>query len=223
MLMLKYRQRSADNLDIFPKSELMKSLMINFHKGLCSIVMLLGLHAYHNADAQTEGCFAGVFLNADDFIHDKLSYKIFPGEKGYKFNFNFPADMTLTLKIVTPDTTLKFPAGSIYGYQECGKTSRFFKGGRELSAQEDFYRVEQADEGFILYSSEFVSGEELFYSTDLTSPIHRLSIKGLRRDYRNNPDFLSNVKRLKRRPDGLITRNGGDYEIMQIYKKSKNS
>jgi hypothetical protein len=199
----------------------MKRDMVTFQKMFCVMVMLLTL-TYH-ASAQTADCYAGVFLTADDFVHDKLSYKIDPKEKGYKFNFNFPADMTLTLKIVTPDTTLKFPAGSIYGYQECGKTSRFFRGGRELSAQEDFYRVEQADEGFILYSSVFVSGEELFYSTGLTSPIHRLSIKGLRRDYRNHPDFLSQIKKLKRRPDGLITRDGSGYEIMQIYKESKNS
>jgi hypothetical protein len=125
---------------------------------------------------QKDPCFGGVFLSENDFVNNRLSYSVNTSEEGYRLSFVFPADLALSLKIVTPDTTYKFVPGSIYGFSECGNLYRYYPGGTELNAQEDFYKIEEAA-GLILYSSLFVSGREIFYSTDLTSSIHRLSLK----------------------------------------------
>ena len=91
---------------------------------------------------KTDSCFAGVFITQDDFINNHLSYKINTADKDYKLSFSFPADFTLTLKIMTPDTTLKFAPGTIYGFSECGSIYRYHPGGKELNAQEDFYIIQ---------------------------------------------------------------------------------
>ena len=84
-----------------------------------------------------DSCKAGVYLTKDDFLNNRLSHVIHTGEKGTKLDFTFPADMTLAVKLITPDTTLKFEAGTIYGYNDCGRIFRYYHGGKELNAQED--------------------------------------------------------------------------------------
>lgn len=173
-----------------------------------------------NIHAQkTDSCFAGVYVTQEDFIHNRISNKINPAEKGYKFSFNFPADLTLTLKITTPDSTFKFPPGSIYGYNECGKIYRFFPGGKELTAQEDFYKIEEAEKGLVIYSSVFVSNGEIFYSMELNSPIHRLILKNLERDFEPYPEFISKAKKLKGGPDGIPARDENGFRIMKFYRE----
>jgi hypothetical protein len=197
------------------------------HTSLSSGLMLVVLfflagwvNAQDLATQEKDSCYAGAYITQDDFVHNRLSYKIKESEEGYKLDFTFPADMTLTLKIVTPDTTYKFRPGSIYGYHDCGKVFRFFPGGKELNAQEDFYKIEEAGEGLIIYSSEFVSGNEIFYSVDLTSPIHRLTMKNLEDDFSNYPEFMEEAKKLKKSTDGLVTRDEDGFAIMRIYQYS---
>ncbi len=165
---------------------------------------------------KTDSCFAGVFITQDDFINNRLSYKINTADKDHKLSFTFPADFTLTLKITTPDTTFKFVPGSIYGYSECGNAYRFYPGGKELNAQEDFYKIEEAG-GLILYSSVFVSGDEIFYSASPTSPIRRLILRNLKEDFRNYPDFIAKVEKMKRR---LGDRDENGFLIMDLYEES---
>ena len=132
--------------------------------GSCLVAVLLFMLPAHSQ--KSDSCFAGVFITQDDFINNHLSYKINTAVKDHKLSFTFPADFTLTLKIVTPDTTFKFAPGTIYGFSECGSVYRYYPGGKELNAQEDFYKIEEAG-GLIIYSSVFVSGDEIFYSTSL--------------------------------------------------------
>ena len=173
-----------------------------------------------NIQAQkTDSCFAGVYVTEEDFIQNRISNKINPAEKGYKLSFNFPADLTLTLKITTPDSTFKFSPGSIYGYNECGKIFRFFPGGKELNAHEDFYKIEEAEKGLVIYSSVFVSNGEIFYSMGLNSPIHRLILKNLERDFEDYPEFISRAKKLKGGPDGIPSRDENRFRIMKFYRE----
>ena len=67
-----------------------------------------------------------------------------------------------------------------------------------MNAQEDFYKIEEAG-GLIIYSSVFVSGDEIFYSKSLTSSIRRLTLKNLKEDFGNHPDFISKVEKMKQR------------------------
>ena len=110
--------------------------------GTCLVAVLLFILPAHSQ--KTDSCFAGVFITQDDFINNHLSYKINTAVKDHKLSFTFPADFTLTLKIMTPDTTFKFAPGTIYGFSECGSVYRYYPGGKELNAQEDFYKIEEA-------------------------------------------------------------------------------
>lgn len=182
-------------------------------------LLALGLLLLCNpGNAQSRpSCYSGVYKTSDDFMHDRLSYKVSTAETGYKLDFTFPADLTLTLKIEDEDTTMKFPPGSIYGFRDCHKVYRFFPGGKELNVQEDYYKIEEAG-SLIIYSSAFVSGEEIFYSIDLTAPIHRLTLRNLKEDFKDDPAFISEAKKLKKRPDGLTTRNANGFEILKLYE-----
>ena len=170
-----------------------------------------------NADS----CLSGVYVTQDDFVHNRLSHQINTGEKGNKIDFTFPADLSLAVKITTPDTTLKFEPGTIYGYNNCGKVSRYFKGGKELNAQEDYYELEEVG-NLVIYSSILISDAEIFYSLDLTSPIHRLTLQNLKSDFKNYPDFLSEAKKINKKPgEGLGTRDAqGNFQINQIYEET---
>ena len=168
-----------------------------------------------------DSCKAGVYLTKDDFLNNRLSHVIHTGEKGTKLDFTFPADMTLAVKLITPDTTLKFEAGTIYGYNDCGRIFRYYHGGKELNAQEDYYEVKEVKD-LVIYSSAFVSDEETFYSRTLSDPIHRLTLQNLEDDFKSNPAFLEAVKKLNREPgEGLATKDeSGHYLINKLYKET---
>ncbi len=200
--------------DIFP-AKLSYSF---FRRAACSLValFLLTLPVYSQ---KTDSCLAGVYITQDDFVNNNLSHKINTADKDHKLGFTFPADFTLTVKIVTPDSTLKFPPGTIYGFSECGSIFRFYPGGKELNAQEDFYKIEDAG-GLILYSSVFVSGDEIFYSTSLTSSIRRLTLKNLKEDFGNYPDFIAELEKMKLR---IADRDESGFLIMDLYKETVNA
>jgi len=87
-----------------------------------------------------------------------------------------------------------------------------------LNAQEDFYKIEEAG-GLILYSSVFVSGDEIFYSTSLTSSIRRLTLKNLKEDFGNYPNFIAELEKMKLR---LADRDESGFLIMYLYKEMVN-
>lgn len=164
---------------------------------------------------QPDSCIAGVFIDENDFINNDLSYKINTVAKDHKLTFTFPADFTLTLKLVTPDTSFKFPPGSIYGFSECGSIYRYYHGGKELNAQEDFYKIEEAG-GLIIYSSVFVSGDEVFYGKSLTSSIRRLTLRNLKEDFGSYPNFIDELEKKKLR---LAERDETGFHIVDLYER----
>jgi hypothetical protein len=165
---------------------------------------------------QDKDCLAGVYKTRNDLIRNNISHKINTGKKGYKFGFLFPADLKLTVKIETPDTTLEFKPGTIYGYHQCGRKFRYYEGG-DLLAQEDFYRIEETS-GLVIYTSVMISGSEVFYSRDLASPIRRLLMKNIEEDFSGDPGFVEAVKaQSKKELDGVAARNDNGYLINQVY------
>ena len=200
---------------IFSGIHPVKSLYHFLRQVGCGLVAVL-LFILPAHSQKTDSCFAGVFITQDDFINNDLSYKINTAVKDYKLSFTFPADFTLTLKIMTPDTTFKFAPGTIYGFSECGRVYRYYPGGKELNAQEDFYKIEEAG-GLIIYSSVFVSGDEIFYSTSLTSSIRRLTLRNLKEDFWNYPDFIAKVEKMKLR---IADRDDNGFIIMDLYEES---
>lgn len=176
----------------------------------------------HAQDADT--CHAGVYVTPDDFVHNRLSYKINSGKDGYKVDFLVPADLTLTVRVITPDSTYKFAPGSIYGFNDCGKIFRYFPEGGELNAQEDFYKIEEA-KGLIIYSSVLISDGDIFYSKDLTSPVHRLTFGNLKSDFSKDTQFIAAAKKLNRKTgEGLATKDEeGHFLVNKIYGEAMKS
>jgi hypothetical protein len=188
----------------------------NFFRRVGSSLVAVLLFVLSAHAQKIDSCFAGVFMTQDDFVNNRLSYKINTAVKDYKLSFTFPADFTLTLKIVTPDTVFKFAPRSIYGFSECGNVYRYYPGGKELNAQEDFYKIEEAG-GLIIYSSAFVSGDEIFYSMSLTSTIRRLTLRNLKEDFWNYPDFISKAEKMKLR---IADRDDDGFLILDLYEES---
>ena len=85
-----------------------------------------------------------------------------------------------------------------------------------MNAQEDFYKIEEAG-GLVIYSSVFVSGDEIFYSTNLTSSIRRLTLRNLKDDFWNYPDFIAKVEKMKSR---IADRDDDGFIIMDLYEES---
>jgi hypothetical protein len=200
----------------------MLMIFVNRPRNLLSVgtcLMLMLFSAREIRAQERDSCLAGVFITQDDFINNRMSHQIDTKADGYKLDFSFPADLSMTLKVVTPDETIKFAPGKIYGYAECGQIFRFFHGGKELNAQEDYYKIEEAVPGLVIYSSEFVSGDEIFYSTDLTSDIHRLKLNNLEKDFNDRPAFIAEAKKLKKRPDGLATRDDNGFRIVKLFQE----
>lgn len=166
-------------------------------------------------------CVAGIYRTAGDLVQGRLEHRINTGLENYKFDFLFPADLKLTIRIQKPDTTLEFPPDSVYGYRRCERDFRYFQGGG-LLAQEDFYRIEEKG-GLIIYTSAFVSGNEVFYSRDLSSPIRRLLIRNIREDFGKDARFTKGAEDLNRQgPRGELGKRDehGNYLINQIYKRT---
>lgn len=166
-------------------------------------------------------CYAGVYLTKENFIANRLSHKINTGIKGYEFKFPIPADWKLTIKITTPDTTLKFKPGTVYGYYYCGSVFRYSPG-EELYAPEDYYKIMEAG-GIVIYASVFVSGNEPFYSINLTSSIYRLNLKNLEKSFSDQPEFITAVKKFKKNEElnDIAKRDDkGDFIINKIYEET---
>ena len=167
-----------------------------------------------------DSCYAGVYLTKADFVAKHLTHKINENIKGDKLKFTFPADLTFTIKIISPDSTIIFKPGTIFGYYECGEIFRYSPG-TEWNGQEDYYKIEES-KGLIIYSSAFISGAESFYSLNPTSPIHRLTMKNLEVDFKDHPDFIIALKKLNKDvDDGLATRNkDGSFIVNQVYRET---
>ncbi|HXS38139.1 MAG TPA: hypothetical protein VN721_15665 [Flavipsychrobacter sp.] len=174
--------------------------------------------AGHSVFAQNDSCFAGVYLTKNDLVNDHLSYKVNLSENGNKLKFPPVADWKLEVKIVTPTQTYKFPAGTIYGYSQCGRVYRYSPGG-SLYSIEDFYRIEEVG-SLVIYTSVFNSGSEYFYSKDLSSPVRRLNLWNLKGDFPGQHSFIHHAKKLKRDGvhGGLAMQNSqGKFIINNIY------
>ena len=77
-------------------------------------------------------------------------------------------------------------------------------------------KIEEAG-GLIVYSSVFISGNEIFYSTSLTSSIRRLTLRNLKEDFWNYPYFVAKVEKMKQR---LADRDENGFLIMDLYEKT---
>ena len=166
-------------------------------------------------------CYAGVYLNYDDFKNNRLSFKVNADRKENSFGFGPLAHI---IKIVTPDTMVKFSMGSIYGYYDCGNVYRYSPD-VELYSPEDYYKIEEMgneENKLTIYTSVFKGGTEYFFSTGLNMPIHRLSMSHIENDFKGLfPRFVEAVKKMKSEHEGDIAAKDskGNLLINKLYQQ----
>jgi hypothetical protein len=187
------------------------------------VISVLGVadnYAQMQAKTKFDSCYAGVYRTYDDFLHVRLSNKVNTEAKGNSFGFLF---IGKTIKIVTPDTTIKFNIGSIYGFYECQSIYRYSPN-VELYSPEDYYKIEEngGENLLTIYTSVFYGGAEHFFSTGLNMPIHRLSMSHLEMDFGELfPDFIKAVKKMKKENEGAIAAKDktGIFLINKLYQQ----
>ncbi len=170
---------------------------------------------------KNEPGYAGVYLTKENFINNRISYKINTGNKGYKLEFPPIADWALEIRSVTPDSVHKFKPGTVYGYYDNGKIYRYAPDDDQY-VPEDYYKIVD-DKGLIIYTSEFNGGSEHYYSVDLGSPIRRLNYKNLKEDFKTRPEFVSSIKRLNDREvpgDMAKLDDQGNFIVNKIYRET---
>lgn len=150
------------------------------------------------SQTKTNQCYSGVYITYYDYLQNRVSYKINTKVKENRIGF---VVATKTIKIVTPDTTVKYRPGSIYGFYDCKAMFRYSPD-VELYSPEDYYKIEEmgSEESgkLVIYSSVFSGGNELFFSTGLNSPIHRLNISHLEKCFKELfPKFIEAVQNMK--------------------------
>jgi hypothetical protein len=176
-------------------------------------------NAYSQTKAEIDSCYAGVYITYEDFIHNRLSYRVDSSIKGNSFGFV----LGKTIKIVRPDTTVKFNEGSIYGYYECRNFYRYSPN-VELLSPEDYYKIEEMGGEelgkLVIYTSVFYGGSEHFFSTGLQAPIHRLNMNHLKEEFGEIvPEFIKAVKKMTFENKGdIAAKDGnGNFLVNKIY------
>ena len=201
------------------------SLKINYIAILLSctlIPVLTTTNMRAQTKSKTDTCYAGVYLTYNDFLKKHLSHKVNIKAKGNRLDFVFASK---TIKIVTPDTTLRFKPGSIYAFYDC-KYVYWYSPDVELYSPEDYYKIEEmgSEESgkLIIYKSVFNGGKEHFFSTGLNYPIHRLSIYHLEKDFNGLfPKFIEAVKKMMAENAGdiAVKDSTGHFLINKIYRQ----
>lgn len=176
---------------------------LKFHVWIIAFTTLIS-HADGQTKIRSDSCYSGVYITYEDFIKNQISHKVDPHNTENSFGFVLGSK---TIKIVGPESTVKFKIGSVYGYIDCGNIYRYSPN-VELLSPEDYYKLEEMggeESGkLVIYTSVFYGGTEHFFSTRLNSPIHRLNINHLRKDFEGSfPEFIEAAKK-------MASKNGGD-------------
>lgn len=207
------------------KARIIYELNKHYMKHLTCIVLfvlfiIMTSNTYAQGKVKTDSCYAGVYITYDDFMNNRLSRKVNLNSKGNSFGVVLASK---TIKIVNPDTTVKFSAGSIYGYFECGRLYRYSPD-TELLSPEDYYKIEEmgSEESgkLVIYTSVFYGGTEHFFSTGLNSPIHRLNINHLKDEFGEIvPEFIKAVRKMISENHGDIAAKDshGNFLVNKIY------
>lgn len=139
------------------------------------------------SDAQYSDRITGVYLTQEDFLANSLSM---PARTDSKNHLKINLDHTVLL--TRKGEIQKFSFGDIYGYFKDGAKFRSY-GKKELFASYGYYQV--VDESGLIIYSRITPGHRsehkwYYYSATLNSPIHRLNPRDLRKDFKQNPEFV---------------------------------
>ncbi|MGJ1361135.1 hypothetical protein ACR79B_07390 [Sphingobacterium spiritivorum] len=136
-----------------------------------------------------------LYKTYSEYSEGKFDDSICLTDKKHKFSVYYNK---LTLKHGQQKS--KFPHGSLWGYQRGNDLFRYFNKGTTFGTY-GYHKIIGSN-GLIIYSKyerggyRYASRTYYFYSKDLNSPLEKLTIKNLEREF-PNASFISEVKALK--------------------------
>ena len=174
-------------------------------------ILFLFAPASSFAQEMSSANFSGIYLTRKDFISSSISlaHEIDP------INY-LQIDLNGNIILIRNGRATKFRYGECFGYHYKGSKYRAYGVRWTWLTDIGYYRIE--DEGtLIIYSKRghHKSPSAIFYcySRSADSPIFRLSIKNLKREYPDNPEL---VLRLKKHRSSLTKRKGSHLVINNI-------
>ena len=186
------------------------------------LIMQLFIFGFSSVLVAQQGT-QGVYLTADDFKSNKISYANNQSNEKYKLHlnefFNSP-----TIKIIKGDKIIKLKKDSIFGYHDKNNQSiRFYN--------KEEYTIINSSDNILMYIKSSVEGDlknrhlvtKYYFSVDANSPIYPLTKHNLKTSYYNNASFLKLMDVYFYNDNDLITYDyqSKSYNLNRIYTNSK--
>ncbi|UOE47005.1 hypothetical protein MTO98_21620 [Mucilaginibacter sp. SMC90] len=177
------------------------------------IMMLIGIRA-NRLMAQNENVKSGIYLTAQDYKADKLSYV---PEEGTKLKLNdFLGGNHISL--TSAGKKIRLSKSEIFGYRDGGKDYRLY--------QDEAYEVIDTA-GFILYchvqlvpqGKGYARAENYFYSTGIAAPVLNLTIANVYRSFPEQNDFRYSIRNYFHGDADLMAYDSinREYQIKYLY------
>jgi len=173
------------------------------------LFFLLTLLGYsHNASSQNicpSGKSSGIYLSKEDFIKNRISSCVEQDKSN-------GLEQKLDEVILTRDgKKYKLAFGTFYGYYKDGSRYRAYSSGLKAVSYQGYYKIESDSNIFVysklVYTPKTNGRTWYYYSETLDSPMKRLTIKNMRKDFAGQPEYISAAKNfIKIQPNILVHR-----------------
>jgi len=165
----------------------------------------------------------GIYLSANDFTNNKISFVNNPTNKKYKFHL-YEIFNTSSVKIIIDDKTITLNKDSIFGYCDDKNISyRFYK--------KAVYKIINPAEKILLYSKTSIEGTtknhhsvtKYFFSETANAPIYSLSKLNLKTVFDKNAYFHELLNVYFESDNELTSYDGANkiYLLNRIFEESK--
>ena len=153
---------------------------------------------------------SGIYLSKEDFASNSISFAHEIDSKHY-----LQIDLNRNIILVRNDITTKFGPGECFGYHYRSDKYRAYSERWSWRTYIGYYKIE--DEGTLIVYSKRGHHKSLnaifyYYSQSADSPILRLNIKNLKKEFPDNPELVGQLKKhrsslKKRRGNHLVVNN----------------
>ena len=177
------------------------------------VTMMISIQA-NRLGAQNESGKAGIYLTAQDYKADKLSYIPEAGTKLKLHEFLGGKRISIT----AGGKKIRLSKSGVFGYRDGGKDYRFY--------QNEAYEVLDTA-GFPLYvhtqlipmGKGYMQIENYFYSTGTTAPVLNLTVANVYKSFRYQNDFRYSIRNYFHGDADLMAYDSvnREYQIKYLY------
>ena len=172
-------------------------------------ILFLFASASSFAQEMSSANFSGIYLTREDFTNNRISF----AHEINSINY-LQIDLNSNIILIRNGRATKFRYGECFGYHFKGSKYRAYGARWTWLTDIGYYRIE--DEGtLIIYSKrghdKSPNAIFYYYSRSADSPIVRLNIKNLKKEFPDNPELVLSLKRhrtsLKKKDNHLVVNN----------------